>query len=265
MDFIEVDCTPRIVIAKPSTPEMSWPSQDTCGCEYFTHLENTSSDEIRPDAGIDAYVEFALADLRKVRFKESEISDFTTDEASVLSIFNSVTQITAVDCSVKEEVSFYDGFGGSGDGAGDIYGCALCIITVRESTTIQLPVSALGELEIGNIGQPSEASLANSRINDKYEEVYARNNLMERSIGVRSLECPDGKLWDYIRSTNQSGFNAIIAESIESSQSRQVRYAYWQYRYDWSAEMGRLIDSAYSLYDMHTKLNRGDISWADNR
>lgn len=265
MDFLEIDCTPRIVIAKPSTPEMIWPSQDIYGCDYFTHLENTSSDEFRPNLGIDAYVEFALADLLKVRFTEGEISEFTIDEGSVLPIFNSVAQITAVDCSIKEEVSFYDGFGGSGDGAGDIYGCAACIISAREPMTIKLPISAFGELEFGNIGQPREAGLANSRINNLYEEVYARNNLLERSIGIRSLECPDGKLWDYIRSTNQSGFNAIVAESIESLQTRLVRYAYWQYRYDWSAEMGCLIDSAYSLSEMHEKLNCGDISWADNR
>ena len=172
MDFIEVNCTPRMVIAKPSTPEMAWPSQDISGCEYFTHLENTSSDDFRPDLGIDAYVEFALADLTKVSFNEGEISDFTSDEGSFLSIFNNVAQISAVDCSIKEEVSFYDGFGGSGDGAGDIYGCAVCIISAREPMTIKLPVSALDELEFGNIGQPTEAGLANSRINDQYEEVY---------------------------------------------------------------------------------------------
>jgi hypothetical protein len=264
MDFIEVDCTPRIVIAKPSTPEMTWPSQETSGCDYFTDLENTSSDEIRPDAGIDAYVEFALADLIKIRFGESEISDFIGDEGTAISIFNSVSQITAVDCSINEEVSLYDGFGGSGDGAGDVYGCAACIISAHEPMTIKLPVTALDELEFGNIGKPLEASLANSRINDQYEEVYARNIRMERSIGIRSLECQDGKLWDFIKSNNQSGFNAIVVESIESLQSRLVRYAYWQYRYDWSGEMGRLIDSAHSLSDMHAKLNRGDISWADN-
>jgi hypothetical protein len=250
---------PRIILGKPSTPEGLWPESEVMGKDYFEQLVNVDEDHPNADHGhLWAGVEFAIADVSRIRTSETVFDIQTEFPADLASILGQTIEI--VDCSQAGKESLFDGFGGSGDPAGYVYGFAGCLFSAPSTPVeIALPASYLAGLEAGNIGKPDDTMT----IIHAGEKVYFGGDILN-SLGVRSQIVPEGGILDTLTASDLDGFSLTVRDLVSPLSDSRISYMYWQYRYSFKKKYGRFIDSAISLHDMHSKLNNGDISWADS-
>lgn len=260
VEVVWITGVPRIILGKPSTPEGLWPESEVMGRHYFEQLANVDEDHPNADHGhLWAGIEFAIADISRIRISETVYdlqSEFPDNLSDILG-----QPVELVDCSKAGNESLFDGFGGSGDPAGYIYGFAGCLFCAASGPVeIPVPVSYLAGLEAGNIGKPDEMMT----IKHSGERVHFGGNVLN-ALGVRMQIMPEGGIFDALTSSDLAGFSSLVRDSVGPLSDARISYMYWQYRYSFKKGYGRFIDSAISLHDMHCKLNNGDISWADSR
>lgn len=263
---------PRIIIAKPSTPSACWPN--SCPSEFFDSLVNPElNEEIvncdnEPDHSLDNGFYPYLIEVSLINGLLESAQNAQVDVAKELSL-------TQVGAKIIRGPRLQNGFGGTDDGDGSVFGVALkTIVDFHNPISIQLDSSdeRIGKLEVGSVGNfGCGERLINT--SDLAEYPGFPNFLLGRPgwqinsetiFGVRHIIRPSSlNISDALNSlVNLSPLSEAIKALASENEDKLEFFFQLIYRYMPKKSSAYQFEDARSLSELEDLLNGGDMDWA---
>lgn len=269
---ISITGYPRIVIAKPSTPSACWPRIRPS--EYFDNLVNPalSSKHVKCDNETDLLQDDDfypyLIELSLLSGLYESIQNITMDSSNELSLAKAGARVI-------RGPRLQNGFGGTDDGDGSVFGVALkTIVDYKNPVSIEFDLSdeSIRDLEYGGVGNFGWGETLKAL--DDFEEysdcaglLYGRPGWQidsEKIFGYRHIFRPS--LLNISKALEEHAPTSPlrkIAESLTCKNTDKIEFfSQLIYRYMPKKKSAFQFEYAATLSQLEDLLNGGDMDWA---